>query len=58
MSALEWRLFPQGEVGREEGLEGGRGLSQFSSVTLVRGEWQGDCRGERLMECEWCAKAG
>lgn len=52
MSALEWRLFPQGEVGREEGLEGGRGLSQFSSVTLVRGEWQGDCRGDRLTEWE------
>lgn len=42
MSALEWRLFPQGDVGREEGRDGERGLSQFSSVTLVRGEWHGD----------------
>lgn len=47
MSALEWRLFPQGEVGREKGRDGGRGLSQFSSVTEVRGEWQGETRGDR-----------
>ena len=52
MSALEWRLLPHGEVGREEGREGGRGLSQFSSVTLVRGEWHGDPRGERVREWE------
>ena len=57
MSALEWRLFPQGEVGREEGRDGGRGLSQFSSVTLVRGEWHGDWRGDRVREWEW-TKAG
>lgn len=48
-SAHECRLFPQGEVGRDEGLEegreegreedeAGRGLSQVSSVTLVRGD--------------------
>lgn len=37
-SALECLLFPQGDVGLEPDLEVGRRFSQFSSVTLLRGE--------------------
>lgn len=40
-SALECRLFPHGEFGREEGREDeewGRGVSHVSSVMLVRGD--------------------
>lgn len=41
-------------MGLDEGPEAGLGLSQFSSVILDLGEWQGDCLGDKECPDPYC----